>query len=126
MLNKLYIYLAIIALTVLLGLGAIWQHNRYVALRAQFESLVEANKALAEASEKAEAAARLKERIATQANAAISRNIQQTQQSLKDLTSAVQKGSQNEKTLMATPLPVDVIRVLDAAYEDNNKTRANP
>jgi N-acetylmuramoyl-L-alanine amidase CwlA len=126
MLNKVYIYVIIGLLTVLMGVGAIWQHNRYVALNEQFESLVEANKALEEASKKADKAGTVKEDTAVASTKAITRNLQQTQQSLKDLTMAVQKGSQNEKTLMATPLPADVVRVLDAAYEDNDKTGTNP
>ena len=126
MFNKLYIYLVIGLLTVLMGLGAIWQHNRYVALNEQFESLIEANKALAEASKKAEEVAVIKDKTSTATTQAITKNLQQTQQSLKDLTSAVQKGSLNEKTLMATPLPADVVGVLDDAYEDNHKTGTNP
>jgi len=126
MLNKLYIYLIIGLLTVLMGVGAIWQHNRYVALNEQFESLVEDNKALAEASKKADEAGTVRDDAAVATTRAITRNLQQTQKSLKDLTSAVQKGSQNEKTLMATPLPADVVGVLDAAYEDNDKAGTNP
>ena len=51
---KTYIWIGILALSVLMGVGAFWQHTRYVALNEQYKSLVEANKGLAEAVDRAE------------------------------------------------------------------------
>ena len=60
--TKLYVYIGIIILTVLMGLGAFWQHGRYVALSQQFEALQEANKELAEASERADKVGKVKDK----------------------------------------------------------------
>lgn len=118
--TKLYIYAGIIILTILLGLGAIWQHNRYVALSQQFEALQEANRGLAEASVKAEEASRVKDKAAQQTTKIILDSNKRTQERVSELAEVVNKGTTDEKALMSSPLPPDVVRVLDSTYQDRN------
>lgn len=123
---KLYVYTGIITLTVLMGLGAFWQHGRYVALSQQFEALQEVNKELAEASERAGEVGKVKDKAATEIVNLVAQNHKKTQEQIKELTKVVEKGNADEKALMATPLPADVVRVLDNAYQGGNESGDAP
>lgn len=124
--TKLYVYIGIIILTVLMGLGAFWQHGRYVALSQQFEALQEANKELAEASERADEVGKVKDKAATEIVNLVTQNHKKTQEQIRELTKVVEKGNADEKALMATPLPADVVRVLDNAYQGGNESGDAP
>ena len=119
--TKLYVYIGIIILTVLMGLGAFWQHGRYVALSQQFEALQEANKELAEASERADKVGKVKDKSNLEVVELVTQNHKKTQEQIKELAKVVEKGNADEKALMATPLPADVVRVLDNAYQGGDK-----
>lgn len=124
--TKLYVYIGIMVLTILMGLGAFWQHGRYVALNQQFEALQEANKSLADASEREGEVSQIKDEAATQIVDLVTQNHKKTQQQIKELAKAVEKGNADEKALMATPLPADVVRVLDNAYQNGDEGRDAP
>lgn len=124
--TKLYVYIGIMVLTILMGLGAFWQHGRYVALNQQFEALQEANKGLADASEREGEISQIKDKAATQIVDLVTQNHKKTQQQIKELAKAVEKGNADEKALMATPLPADVVRVLDNAYQNGDEGRDAP
>lgn len=119
--TRLYVYIGIIILAVLMGLGAFWQHNRYVALSDRFEAIQEANKGLAEASKKAEAVSTVKTDASKDVTQLVIESNKKTQQQIKELAEAVEKGSADEKALMSSPLPVDVVRMLDNAYQSGDK-----
>jgi hypothetical protein len=124
--TKPYIYIGIILLTSLLGLGAFWQHNRYVALNQRFESLQEDYRGLAEASEKASKVSTVKDKSSTDKTFLILESNKATQKQVAELARAVQKGNTSEKALMSSPLPPDVVRVLDDAYEDRSEVGTYP
>jgi molecular chaperone GrpE (heat shock protein) len=115
--TKLYVYGAIGILTILMGLGAFWQHGRYVALNEQYKLIVEANKGLAEANEKQRQTSEITNQISTEAAQQISSSLLKTQADVRNLTKAVEKGTQDEKAVMSASLPPDVVRVLDNAIE---------
>lgn len=124
--TRVYILIGIIVLTVLMGLGAFWQHNRYVALNQRFKTLKEDYRELAEASEKASKVSTVKDTASTDKTLLILESNKVTQEQVAELARAVQKGNTSEKALMSSPLPPDVVRVLDDAYEDRSEVGTYP
>ncbi len=124
--TKLYVILCVIVLTVLMTLGAIWQHGRYVALQEKFEAIVEANKALAEASEKQEAKLQASEDAIKQISVAVRQSTQQTQADIKSLSTITKQGNENERAIMSASLPPSIDRLLDNAYKSRSEAGANP
>lgn len=123
--EKISAYIIIGLLTVLLGVGALWMNSRYSALDQQYKGLVEANKGLAEAASQAASVSKIQETSATNTTQLILDNQKKTQKQVQELANVVEKGNANEKALMSSPLPPDVISVLDATYKDRDEIGTN-
>ena len=115
--SKLYVYTVIGLLTVLMGLGALWQHNRYVSLTKQYEVLVEANKGLEEASKRDKEVSDVKDTSFKEKERIVQDNTKKVNTKVERLEKIAQEGTKDEKTVMATPLPDSVVSVLDSAFE---------
>lgn len=124
--DKFAPYIIIGLLTVLMAVGALWMHSRYEALDSQVAGLVEANKGLAEAASQAKSVTKAQDSSSGNVIGMILKNQQETQKNVQELASAVEKGNTNEKALMSSPLPPDVISVLDATYKDRDEIGTNP
>lgn len=114
---KTYIWIGILLLSVLMGVGAFWQHTRYVALNEQYKSLTEANKGLAEASDRAKKVDAVKQGASTRVVEVIVEKTKVVEQQKKVVDEVVAQGTPNEKDFMSRPLPPDLVRVLDNAYQ---------
>lgn len=100
-------------------------NSRYSALDQQYKGLVEANKGLAEAASQAASVSKIQETSATNTTQLILDNQKKTQKQVQELANVVEKGNANEKALMSSPLPPDVISVLDATYKDRDEIGTN-
>ncbi len=123
---RLYIIIGLLILSVLLGLGALWQRDKYVTLSKQFEELVEANKGLAEASEKQGKVLTLVGKDMQQGIAQANEALVQTQADIATLNQIKNQGNANERAVMSASLPSAVVGVLDDAYEDRGKAGIDP
>ena len=124
--TKVYAILCVIILTVLMALGAIWQHGRYVALQEKFEAIVEANAELAEASKKQDAKLQASEDAIKRLGEAVKDSTQQTQADIKSLNSITRQGNENERAIMSASLPPSIDRLLDNAYKSRSEVGTNP
>ena len=114
---KSYSLAVILFAAILMGVGAFWQHTRYVALNEQYKSLTEANKGLAEASDRAKEVDAVKQGASTKVVEAIVEKTKVVEQQKKVVDEVVAQGTPNEKDFMSRPLPPDLVRVLDLAYQ---------
>ena len=114
---KSYSLIVIVFATVLLVVGAFWQHTRYVALNEQYKSLTEANKGLAEASDRAKEVDAVKQGASTKVVEAIVEKTKVVEQQKEVVDEIVAQGTPDEKDFMSHPLPPDLVRVLDNAYQ---------
>lgn len=114
---KTYIWMGILVLSVLMGVGAFWQHTRYVALNEQYKSLTEANKGLAKAADRSEKVDRVKQETSTKVVEVIVEKTKVVEQQKKVVDEIVAQGTPDEKDFMSHPLPPDLVRVLDNAYQ---------
>lgn len=123
---KAILWACIALVTVLLGLGAFWQHQRYVALTEQYKTLVEANTGLAEAVERSAEVDGVKQDVSTKVVEVIVEKTKVIEQQKQQVDEIVAQGTQDEKDFMSHPLPPDLVRVLDDAYQGGNQGGANP
>lgn len=114
---KTYTLIALLVASVLLGAGAFYQHNRYVTISKQYESLVEANKGLAEAAKKTTKVDDVKQKASAEVVEVIAEKAKVVEQQKQKVDAIVAQGNANEKDFMSHPLPPDLIRVLDNAYQ---------
>jgi hypothetical protein len=121
-----YITIAVFVLAVLTGLGAFWQHRQYIALSQRFESIVEANKALAEASKRQDETLQLSQATMSEQLQAVLQTSKQTQAGQDRIKNSTKQGTQDEKAIMSASLPAAVSSVLDAAYQNNNEVGIDP
>ena len=114
---KSYSLAVILFAAILMGIGVFWQHTRYVALNEQYKSLTEANKGLAEASDRAKKVDAVKQGASTKVVEVIVEKTKVVEQQKKVVDEVVAQGTPNEKDFMSRPLPPDLVRVLDNAYQ---------
>ena len=120
---KSYSLAVILFAAILMGVGAFWQHTRYVALNEQYKSLTEANKGLAEASDRAKKVDAVKQGASTKVVEVIVEKTKVVEQQKKVVDEVVAQGTPNEKDFMSRPLPPDLVRVLDLAYQGTYQGR---
>ncbi len=120
---KSYSLAVILFAAILMGVGAFWQHTRYVALNEQYKSLTEANKGLAEASDRAKKVDAVKQGASTKVVEVIVEKTKVVEQQKEVVDEIVAQGTPNEKDFMSRPLPPDLVRVLDLAYQGTYQGR---
>ena len=120
---KSYSLAVILFAAILMGIGVFWQHTRYVALNEQYKSLTEANKGLAEASDRAKKVDAVKQGASTKVVEVIVEKTKVVEQQKKVVDEVVAQGTPNEKDFMSRPLPPDLVRVLDLAYQGTYQGR---
>ncbi len=120
---KSYSLAVILFAAILMGVGAFWQHTSYVALNEQYKSLTEANKGLAEASDRAKKVDAVKQGASTKVVEVIVEKTKVVEQQKEVVDEIVAQGTPNEKDFMSRPLPPDLVRVLDLAYQGTYQGR---
>lgn len=120
---KSYTLIALLFASVIMGAGAFYQHRQYLAISKQYESLVGANKSLVEAAKTNSKVDEVKQKASARVTEVIVEKTRVVEQQKQKVDAIVAQGNTDEKDFMSRPLPPDLVRVLDLAYQGTYQGR---